>query len=114
MANGSLILWRSASMADYVCSLGISDSSKRDARTRNACRSSALRYVLVNDANLKTQAYCAGCGTKIGQCYVRETGSRIVFCDFACYRCALEKLTPRLAGSGANLFAVSQRYGETK
>jgi predicted Zn-dependent protease len=38
---------------------------------RNTCESSFPRYVLVNDANLKSQTYCKECGTEIGQRYVR-------------------------------------------
>jgi hypothetical protein len=75
---------------------------------RNTDESSVLRYILVNDANLKTQAYCAQCGTKIGQQYVRETGSRSVFCDFACYGCVVEKWAPCLGGSEERKFVCSE------
>jgi hypothetical protein len=110
VADGSLILWPSAPTAGFASSLETSAASRRDSGG-----SSLLRYVLVNDANLKTQAYCAECGTKIGQHYVRETGgSRSVFCDFACYCCAAENPAPTAAAGSANLFAASRRLGETK
>ena len=77
--------------------------------------SRAFEPILVNDGNLKTRAYCAKCGTKIGQCYVREIGSRSVFCDFSCYCCAEAKSASCLGDStDANLFAASQRPSETK
>ena len=80
VSNGSLILWPSPPTAGRAASSDISASSKR--RIGDAA---VLRYVLVNDANLKTQVHCAGCGMKIGQRYVRTIASRGVFCDFACY-----------------------------
>lgn len=110
VANGSLILWHSGPTARCASSPDIPALSKR-----TTCDSSVLRYVLVNDANLKTQAYCSTCGTKIGQRYVRKTGSRSMFCDFACYRCAVEEPVSHLgAGAPTNLFAASQCHGETK
>jgi hypothetical protein len=84
------------------------------ASNGNVCESSVPRYVLVNDANLKTQARCAQCGTEIAQRYVRSIGSRSVFCGLACYRSGPEKLVPCFSGTSANLFAASQGHGETK
>ena len=38
-----------------------------------------------------------------------------MFCDFACYRCVVEDPVSRLGGGApTNLFAASQRHGETK
>ena len=109
MLDGSLFLWHSAATAGFASSLDIySDSSMG-----NTCELSALRYVIVNDANLKSQTYCAECGTNIGQRYIRKIDSRSVFCDVACYRCAMEKPMSCFGGEGANLFAASHRQGET-
>jgi hypothetical protein len=68
-------------MAAAVSSPAISASSKR--RVGDAA---AVRYVLVNDAHLKTHDCCARCGTTIGQRYVRQMTGRSVFCGFACYQ----------------------------
>jgi hypothetical protein len=51
-----------------------------------------MRCILVNDANLKTEAYCAYCRRKIGDSYAREIDSRFLYCDYACYRGATEQL----------------------
>ena len=99
MINGSLILCPSAPTGDPA-------SSPDTTSKRNTHKSSVLRYVLVNDANLKTQAYCAQCSTMIGQQYVRGTGSRSVFCDFVCYRCAVEKPECCLGGGGSQIFCA--------
>jgi hypothetical protein len=47
---------------------------------------SAVRCILVNGAQLKSEAYCAACGERIGESYVRHIGTRKTFCDFRCYR----------------------------
>lgn len=49
-----------------------------------------MRCVMVNGANLKAQAFCAHCGDEIGDSYIREIGTRLVYCDFDCYGVALE------------------------
>jgi len=49
-----------------------------------------MRCVVVNGANLKAEAVCAHCGHKIGDGYVREIGSRLIYCDFHCYSVAIE------------------------
>jgi hypothetical protein len=46
--------------------------------------------VMVNGARLKAQAVCAHCGGQIGDSYIREIGTRSVYCDFDCYSVALE------------------------
>ena len=83
MINGFLILCPSAPTGG--------PPSPNTTSKRNTDELTVLRYILVNDANLKIQTYCVQCGTKIGQQYVRKTSSRSVFCDFACYRCVVEK-----------------------
>jgi hypothetical protein len=47
-----------------------------------------LRCILVNDANLKTEAHCAWCHKRIGESYLRQIASKLLFCDFDCYKCA--------------------------
>jgi hypothetical protein len=49
-----------------------------------------MRCILVNGAKLKAQACCAHCGQAIGASYIREIGSRHIYCDFHCYSVALE------------------------
>lgn len=49
-----------------------------------------MRCIFVNGAQLKAEASCAHCGEKIGQSYVREVGSRLMYCDFQCYSIAVE------------------------
>jgi hypothetical protein len=49
-----------------------------------------MRCVIVNGAKLKAQACCAHCGQAIGDSYIREIGSRLIYCDFDCYSVALE------------------------
>lgn len=49
-----------------------------------------MRCVMVNGAKLKAQAFCAHCNDEIGDSYIREIGTRSVYCDFDCYRVALE------------------------
>jgi hypothetical protein len=50
-----------------------------------------MRCVVVNGAKLKAETVCAHCGHKIGDGYVREIGSRLIYCDFRCYSVAVEK-----------------------
>jgi hypothetical protein len=49
-----------------------------------------MRCVLVNGARLKAPVSCAHCANKISASYVREIGTRIVYCDFGCYNAAVE------------------------
>ena len=61
-----------------------------------------MRCIIVNGANLKAGAYCANCRNKIGNSYIREIGTRLLYCDFRCYCDAAEMpaagLDPRRAG----------------
>lgn len=52
-----------------------------------------MRCVLVNGASLKAPTSCAHCGNKISANYVREIGTRIVYCNFRCYNTAVETST---------------------
>jgi hypothetical protein len=45
-----------------------------------------MRCILVNDAKLKAEAYCTYCRNKIGDSYIREIGSKFLYCDYACYQ----------------------------
>jgi len=48
-----------------------------------------MRCIIVNDAYLKADAFCAHCGNRIGENYVREIGTRLIYCDYRCYGVAL-------------------------
>jgi hypothetical protein len=52
-------------------------------------RMAAMRCVLVNNANLKSDTCCSYCSKKIGDSYAREIGSRLIYCDYDCYRQAI-------------------------
>ena len=49
-----------------------------------------MRCIIVNGANLKAEAFCAHCGNKIGDNYIREIGSRLIYCDYRCYSAAFK------------------------
>ena len=49
-----------------------------------------MRCILVSDANLKSDTCCTYCRKKIGDNYAREIGSRLIYCDYDCYRFAIE------------------------
>ncbi len=56
-----------------------------------------MRCVVVNEANLKAEAFCAHCAEKIGDRYLREIRTRLIYCDYHCYSVAVESaiLTPQ-------------------
>jgi hypothetical protein len=54
-----------------------------------------VRCILVSDASLKSDTRCTYCRKKIRDSYAREIGSRLIYCDYDCYRRAAE--TPVLA-----------------
>lgn len=39
-----------------------------------------MKFVLVNDRTPRTDSYCALCCEKIGESYVREIGTRLLYC----------------------------------
>jgi hypothetical protein len=45
-----------------------------------------MRCILVNDASLKAEAYCTYCRKKIGDSYLREIGSKFLYCCYDCYQ----------------------------
>lgn len=49
-----------------------------------------MRCIIVNGAQLKTETLCSHCGNKIGHSYLREIGSRLIYCDITCYGLAVE------------------------
>lgn len=53
-----------------------------------------MRCIMVNGAKLKAETLCARCGGQIGDGYVREIGSRLIYCDFHCYSTAAETSFP--------------------
>jgi hypothetical protein len=44
-----------------------------------------MRFVLVNDRMPRKQSFCVLCGEPIGTSYLRETGTRLFYCDHECY-----------------------------
>jgi hypothetical protein len=44
-----------------------------------------MRFVVVTDRTPRTDAYCALCCEKIAESYVREIGTRLIYCDHLCY-----------------------------
>jgi hypothetical protein len=55
-----------------------------------------MRCIIVNDAYLKAEAFCAHCGNRIGESYVRKIGSGLIYCDYRCYAVALKASTAAL------------------
>jgi hypothetical protein len=43
------------------------------------------RFVIVNDRVPRANAECALCGSKIEKCYVRESQTRLLYCDTQCF-----------------------------
>jgi hypothetical protein len=55
-----------------------------------------MRCIIVNDAYLKSQTFCAHCGNRIGESYVRKIGSGLIYCDYRCYGVAHKASAPAL------------------
>ncbi len=51
------------------------------SRSHNA----SARFVLVNHRIPRADAHCALCGRKIEEGYVRETLTRLLYCDTQCF-----------------------------
>jgi hypothetical protein len=49
-----------------------------------------MRCIIVNGAILKAETCCTHCGSKIGDRYIREIGSRLIYCDYRCYGIAFK------------------------
>jgi hypothetical protein len=43
------------------------------------------RFVLINNRTPRADAQCALCGGKIADSYVRETQTRVFYCDTQCF-----------------------------
>jgi ribosomal protein L24E len=43
------------------------------------------RFVFVNDRVPRTEAHCALCGRKIEKGYVRQSQTRVLYCDTQCF-----------------------------
>jgi hypothetical protein len=66
-----------------------------------------VRCIVVNGATLKAGAYCAHCHGKIGENYIREIGTRRMYCDYRCYGDAVE------APIGALVYRIGRRNSGT-
>jgi hypothetical protein len=68
-----------------------------------------MRCILVSDGNLKSDTYCTYCRKKIGDSSAREIGSRLIYCDYDCYRLAVETLvvTLNVRVTSANAWTVN-------
>jgi hypothetical protein len=49
-------------------------------------RQAGMRFIFVNGRTPRDDAHCALCCDKIGEAYVRETQTRLLYCDAQCYR----------------------------
>ena len=68
-----------------------------------------MRCILVSDANLKSDTCCMYCRVKIGDSYARKIGSRLIYCDYDCYRFAVEApvVTLNARATPANTWTVN-------
>ncbi len=66
-----------------------------------------MRCIFVNGASLKAEVFCAHCRNKIGESYIREIGTKVIYCDYRCYsgRAEAPVMLPmyhgRLLGAGS-------------
>jgi hypothetical protein len=44
-----------------------------------------MNFILVNGRTPVRKSFCALCGEPIGDCYLRETGTHLYYCNRACY-----------------------------
>jgi hypothetical protein len=49
-----------------------------------------MRYIVVNDRHPREDACCGFCCEPIGEGYVRELGTRILYCDHTHYSAHVE------------------------
>jgi hypothetical protein len=57
-----------------------------------------IRFVIVNDRVPRVNAECALCGSKIEKCYVRESQTRLLYCDTQCYSRAISGRGSKFSG----------------
>jgi hypothetical protein len=43
------------------------------------------RFVLINDRVPRTDGCCVLCGSKFGKGYVRDSQTRLIYCDVQCF-----------------------------
>jgi hypothetical protein len=55
-----------------------------------------MRFVLVNGRKPCPQTFCVSCCEPIGASYLREIGTRLSYCDHACYADHCNKAVPAL------------------
>ena len=68
-----------------------------------------MRCIIVNGAKLKARALCAHCSRPIEDGYIREIGSRLIYCDFHCYSVARETAVMTRAYPQLALGAATRR-----
>jgi hypothetical protein len=68
-----------------------------------------MRCILVSDASLKSDTCCTYCRKKIGDSYAREIGTRLIYCDYDCYRLAIKTpvVTLNARATSANTWTVN-------
>jgi hypothetical protein len=55
-----------------------------------------MKFVLVNGRTPRPRSFCALCGEPIGASYLRETATRLSYCDHGCYLSHRKALVPIL------------------
>jgi hypothetical protein len=68
-----------------------------------------MRCVVVTGARLKANTLCAYCANKIEEGYIREIGSRRIYCDYRCYCVAAETAVVALSARARTAGAAVQR-----
>ena len=44
-----------------------------------------MRFILVDGRTPRTRSLCVMCGQPVGMNYLREIGTRLIYCDHNCY-----------------------------
>ena len=60
----------------------------------------AIRFVLVNNRVPRTGQHCALCGGVIGKGYVRDSQTRLIYCDTQCFAEWAHEAAPVLKDRG--------------
>ena len=63
-----------------------------------------MRFVLVNGRTPRPLSLCVECAQPIGESYLREFGSRQVYCDYNCYATVHSKPTTALIRTRARAY----------
>jgi hypothetical protein len=56
-----------------------------------------MRFALVNGRSPRADSFCATCEQLIGASYLREVGTKLVYCDQNCYADHCKSAVPALA-----------------